>query len=99
MTRFEPLRARPRVNMCFILFAHGEIQKATGNWKKQTLKERNIRNRQNRLKTKIRNFSSELYKKMSLKMTFGQHPSSSHSLLPKNYPLLTKNKDVKHKIT
>lgn len=50
MTRFEPLRARPRVSMCFILFAHGEIQKATGNWKKQTLKERNIRNRQNRLK-------------------------------------------------
>ena len=50
MTRFEPLRARPRVSICFILFAHGVIQKTTGNSKKQIRKERNIRNRQNRLK-------------------------------------------------
>ena len=61
--------------------------------------KRKKQTKQTEEKTKIRNFTSELYKKMSLKMTFGQHPCSSHSLLPENYPLLTKNKDVKHKIT
>lgn len=97
MTRFVLSRARPTERICFILLGHGVIQKTTGNSKKQTNSQKgNIRNRQNRLKRRRpKSDSSKFYKKMSLKMTSGQHSSSSHSLLPTKIP--TPHEKQRHK--
>lgn len=97
MTRFVLSRVRPKVRIYFNSVRTFSDPKSNGKLQ-ETNKEIDQKGKQEISKTdgrkiKIRKFSSEMHKKMSLKISSGQVAATPY--IPRKYPPLVKNKDIK----